>query len=248
MSRRLFLEIGSLAAVALVALAVRLWGVGIYLIPSESMLPRLWPGDIVAVWKWPFRVAHRLPRRGEVVMFRAPPTLARTYVKRVIGLPGDRVALRHGILILNGRAVPRWRIADLLVPVTPATPCRPPPDSLMRREREPDGQHACRYPRFRELPPGGQPIDILDLGYTDGDDFGPTVVPAGRLFLLGDNRDQSADSRWPAGTLGAVGMVPIADVVGAAGVTLLSLDGTSRWRDPASWGRGIRWDRVGRGF
>ncbi len=212
MPRRLAIEIGIVAAAALLALAARLWLIGIYLIPSESMLPTLLPGDYVLVEKW------RAPGRGDVIVFHAPPTGRHDYVKRLIGLPGDRVALRGGVLVLNGRAVPRRRLADVIAP------CLPP-------------GRACRYRRYRETLPGGRSYDVLDLGPGAGDAFGPVTVPRGRLFLLGDNRDLSADSRFPARDGGAIGMVPVAAIVGRGGVTLVSI------------GRGaIRWGRTGTRF
>ena len=249
MSRRAVVEIGSLVAAALLALAVRHWLVAVYVIPSESMLPRLMVGDYLLVEKWAF--AQRpaaLPKRGDVVVFHAPPSGRSDYVKRVIGLPGDRVALRKGVPSIGGTAFPRWRVADLLVAVTRASPCPQTEGGWARVERNAAGIRTCRYRRFREMLPGGRMVDVLDLGAGDGDDFGPVTVPAGHLFLLGDNRDRSADSRFPARDGGAVGMVPIANLVGRAGVTLFSVDGSARLASPRTWWRAIRWERIGGRF
>ncbi len=230
MSRRLAFEIGALLLAAAAALALRLWVVGIYLIPSASMLPRLMPGDYLLVEKWPFAVRHRIPRRGEVVVLRIG---AETYAKRVIALPGDRVALRDGRLILNDAEVPRRRVADFLFAPSPETPCRSP-------EPQPEGPPLCRAVRLRELPADGAPRDILDLGPRDGDDFGPVTVPPDRLFLLGDNRDRSADSR------SLLGMVPIDAIVGRAGPIMISIDPAARLARPGGWWGSIRWNRIGR--
>jgi len=229
MSRRLAIEIGALALAAWLALMLRMWAIGIYLIPSASMLPRLMPGDYLLVEKWPFAVRHRGPRRGEIVVFRIG---TQTYAKRVIALPGDRVALRGGRLILNVREVPRWRVADFLYPPSPEMPCA-------EAEPQPDGPPLCRAIRYREMPQGGAPRDLIDLGPRDGDEFGPVTVPAGRLFLLGDNRDRSADSRT------TLGMVAIDAIIGRAGPILVSIDPAARLAHPGGWWQAIRWGRIG---
>ena len=260
MMPRIIGELLFVSAAASVALVIRIALFSIYLIPSESMLPLLDAGDYVAVAKWPFVgvgqwwpnvLPHKrvhLPQRGEVVLFRAPPRYARTYIKRVIGLPGDVVALRHGIVILNDRPLPRWRVADLLVPVSPASPCVPVENAAIRAETLPDGTRVCRYPRYREMLPDERTWEVLDLGYTAADDFGPVRVPSGRLFLLGDNRDRSADSRSAPREGGGVGMVPRDALVGSGWRVIFSTDGSARLTDPASWWRSMRHERIGSGM
>lgn len=228
-SRRLIVEIGALLFAAAIALGLKIWAIGVYRIPSASMLPALMPGDYLLVEKWPFALAHRLPRRGEMVVLRQG---GQTYVKRAIGLPGDRIALRRGRLILNDQKVPHWRVADFLFAPTAETPCLSP-------EPQPEGPPLCRAVRIREMPTAAQYHDILDGGTSDGDDFGPVTVPAGRIFLLGDNRDRSADSRT------ALGMVKADALVGRAGAILFSSDGRARLSRPGTWAASIRWDRIG---
>ena len=211
------------------------------------MLPGLAAGDYLLVEKWPYR-GGRLPARGDIVVFRAPPSGRRTYVKRVIGLPGDSVALRAGAILLDGKPLPRWRVADYVAPVTANDPCPDEAWPTVRRERQADGTIWCRSPRWREMLPGGRMIDTLDLGAGEGDDFGPVTVPAGRLFLLGDNRDRSADSRWPAKEGGPVGLVPVGNLVGRARAILFSVDGSARLARPRGWLSAVRWARIGTGF
>jgi signal peptidase I len=230
MTRRVAFEIGALVVAAAAALAIKLWIAGIYLIPSASMLPDLMPGDYLLVDKRPFAIAHRLPRRGEIVILRHD---GETLAKRVAGLPGDTVAISEGRFVLNGVLVPRWRVADFLRRPGPAMPCRVP-------EPQPDGPPLCRAIRQREMPPGAAPYDLLDLGGGDGEDFGPVTIPAGRLFLLGDNRPRSRDSR------SAMGMVPITDLIGRTGPVIFSVDGSASLSSPRSWWASVRWGRIGR--
>lgn len=222
-----------------------------FTIPSESMLPGLIPGDYLLATKWDYgwsrasfpggnlpisgRIWGGVPDRGDVVIFRAPEGDRRDFVKRVIGLPGDTVALREGRLVLNGRPVPRDRVADLVHPVAPNLDCA----AARFRERGPDGPR-CRYPRYRETLPSGRSYEVVDLGPTVGDSIRPLRVPEGQLFLLGDHRDRSADSR-------SFGTVPVDRLIGRARITLFSTDGSAEWLKPWTWGQAARWDRVGGG-
>jgi signal peptidase I len=250
-----------LLLIVLAALLLRTLIVAPFSIPSESMLPSLQIGDDLMVAKWPYgwsrhsfprsiapfsgRMLGRLPVRGDIVVFKNPADGRTDYIKRVIGLPGDRVAMRHGELILNGVAVPKLRVADLLVPVTAASPCRPQRGFRLATERQPDGTRACRYPRYRETLPGGRSHDVLDLGdMPAADDVATATVPAGHLFLLGDNRDRSADSRFPV-SVGGIGMVPTENLIGRALLLFYSTDGSAEWLKPWTWWTAARGERIG---
>jgi signal peptidase I len=229
-------------------------------IPSESMLPRLINGDYLLAAKWPYgysryslpfslplipgRIFPRQPHRGDVVIFKAPPLNDVDYIKRVIGLPGDQVQMIGGVLHLNGVAVPKQRVEDFEVPVSPNTHCYLPDFQTQRA----DGTAVCRYPRYRETLPGGVSYFVLDLGSTPQDDTPPLMVPEGHLFLMGDNRDNSLDSRFPAVPGQGIGIVPQANLVGKASVMMFSTDGSSKWLMPWTWLTAARWSRIGGTF
>jgi signal peptidase I len=141
--------------------------------------------------------------------------------------------------------VPHLRVADLLVPVTPGTPCREAPGLALRRERQPDGTVACRYPRFREMLPGGRAYDVIDLGKVPADDVAAIRVPAGHYFLMGDNRDRSADSRFTATSGDGIGLVPAENLIGRAFLLFFSSDGSAELLRPWTWWTATRGDRIG---
>ncbi len=250
---------GYLRFVALLVLAVLLFRSLVFTpftIPSESMLPNLMRGDYLIAAKWPYGwsrwslpfdapliegvVAPGLPARGDVAIFRHPVDRSE-YVKRVIGLPGDTVALRGGQIVLNGTPVPRAPSAAFRIRVSPNTRCA----WGAAQGRDAGGRAECRYARLTETLPGGRQYLVLDFGRTVQDDFGPVTVPAGHLFMLGDNRDNSQDSRFAARAGGGVGMVPADLLVGRAEMVLFSTDGSARWYDPLSWVRAARWIHIG---
>ena len=228
-------------------------------IPSESMLPRLMVGDYLFTEKWPYgfsrasipfdlplfqgRIFAHEPERGDIVVFKHP--LDRTdYIKRVIGLPGDTVQIKGGVLYLNGEAVKKQRIADFVQPIGPYNLCR----IAQFRSVDAKGTPVCRYPRFRETLPGGRSYEVLDFGQTPQDDTEAVVVPEGKLFMMGDNRDNSEDSRFPAQAGEGVGFLPEENVVGRAAFIAFSTDGTSSWVNPVSWFTAARWNRIGDGL
>jgi len=229
-------------------------------IPSESMLPRLMNGDYLLAAKWPYgyskysmpfslplipgRIFASQPERGDVVIFKAPPDNDIDYIKRVIGLPGDQVQVIHGQLHLNGKAVPKQRIADFELPVSANTQCY----ALQFEAKSKDGTEVCHYPRYRETLPNGRSYEVLDLGITPQDDTQVYIVPEGHLFLMGDNRDNSLDSRFPAIREQGIGIVPQANLVGRANVMMFSTDGSSEWIKPWTWFTAARWSRIGGTF
>ncbi|MFA6219237.1 MAG: signal peptidase I [Erythrobacter sp.] len=247
------------AKLVLAVLLFRTLAFSFFTIPSESMLPGLETGDYLIAAKWPYgynenslplglpgpadRVFASLPERGDVAVFRHPVDGA-DYVKRVIGLPGDTVAVVDGQLVLNGNLVEKKRVADFTIAVTPNTRCHSRAEEIAAA----DGTVLCRYRRFEETLPGGRRYRVLDLGPTPQDDFGPVVVPEGRLFMMGDNRDNSLDSRFPAQAGGGVGLVDQRLLVARASVVLFSTDGSASWVKPWTWFSATRRDRIGHGI
>jgi len=203
----------------LIALVLRVALFEPFTIPSESMEPGVRTGDYIVVSKFDYGwsrhsiplspplfhgrvLAPHGPRRGDVVVFKLPRDTSQTYIKRLIGLPGDRVRLADGTVFVNGRPIAQ---ADAGFTRDPGAP---DVTVLKRVERWPDGPPYVTFDRG----PGH-----------DGDDTGTYLVPEGHYFMLGDNRDNSLDSRWPSAV--GVGLVPAENLVGQARFVLLS------WRD-----------------
>jgi len=249
----------SLLILALLAWALRSLIVAPFSIPSGSMLPTMMIGDYLFVSKWPYgyssasfpfefppfkgRIFGSLPERGDIVVFEGPG--GADVVKRVIGLPGDTVAVEAGQLILNGKPVPRQQLADYVMPISPNSPCRvvPPAEAMTRPTAE--GGQGCVYPAYRETLPGGRSYVVLDqTDQSIADNFGPVTVPQGGLFVMGDNRDDSLDSRYRV-EAGGMGFVPTDRVVGRAERAFWSTDGNASWINPLSWFSALRTDRLG---
>jgi signal peptidase I len=231
-------------------------------IPSGSMLPTLYIGDYLIVAKWPYgysrysfalgfpsfngRIFSHLPKRGDVVVFRVPAERA-DLIKRVIGLPGDTVAVSNGKLILNGKPVPRTSLPPFEMPVTANSPCKVVPPAFAKAIVR-DGRGYCIYPAYRETLPDGPSYTVFDqVSHGPADDFGPVRVPAGHIFLMGDNRDDSLDSRFPTYG-GGIGMVPLEDLIGRALVTFWSTDGSASYVKPWTWFTALRAARIGNGY
>ena len=217
-------------------------------IPNPAAIFRdLVMGEEVDSWgvqlpAWDGRLLGSLPERGDVVIV-TPPGTRNDYIKRVIGLPGDRLSVRNGVVFLNGRAVQRSASRDRLVPVDANTPCGDDyPDA---RARGPGGELVCRLPIVRETLPNGRSYDTVDLEPdSQGDNFGPLTIPAGHVFLMGDNRDRSADSRFPLTQLGLGGPVPWENIGGRAEFITFSLDGSASL-NPLTWPGSLRGGRTG---
>ena len=251
----------TLALFALIAWALRSLIIAPFSIPSGSMLPTMYIGDYLFVHKWPYgysrlsfplqipsfegRVFEALPERGDVVVFRPPGQEGTDWVKRVIGLPGDTIAVQDGTVILNGRPLQRESENMVPIPVSPNSPCRVVPGAVAMVRPAADGGRDCLYPAYRETLPNGRnylTIDQVDIPRSD--DFPQIRVPAEHLFLMGDNRDDSLDSRYSAFE-GGIGLVPVDHVVGRASARFWSTDGSAEWIKPWTWVTALRGSRIG---
>ena len=253
-------EIKAIFWLILAVLAVHSFLAKPFYIPSESMMPGLLQGDRLVVSKFPYgwswvspsfhvmpktdgRLFGRLPERGDVVIL-TPPNARSDYIKRVIGLPGDRLEMVDGQIYINGKPVLRQEVAPTMIPVDANVPCSDP-DMVRFRVTGPDGALYCRLPVFRETLPNGVSYDTIDLGPSGVDDLAEVVVPEGEVFLMGDNRDKSADSRVPLEAQGLGGPVPWENIGGRAEFITFSLDGTSQYLNPISWFTALRGGRAG---
>ena len=251
-------EIKSIALLLLAVLAFHSLVAKPFYIPSVSMMPGLLVGDRLIVskyaygWSWVSPTFHvvprvsgrlfgKMPERGDVVIL-TPREQSSDYIKRVIGLPGDTIELRGGQVFLNGVGVRQDVQPDLQVPIDANNPCNPQ-EFPGARGVDADGNPVCNLPILRETLPNGVSYDIIDLGPQYTDDVAPVQIPEGQVYLLGDNRDLSADSRVSS-PLGLGGPIPWENIGGRAEFITFSLDGTTTL-NPLTWFSSFRSGRAG---
>ena len=222
----------------LIALVVRTFAFEPFNIPSGSMIPTLLIGDYLFVSKYaygysrysfplgfpPFsgRILESMPERGDVAVFKLPRDNKTDYIKRIVGLPGDRLQVQDGLLYINGEAVERERVEDFVIE-----------DRFGNRER---------VRRYRETLPDGVSYYVLDRtsnGILDNTEV--YEVPPGHFFAMGDNRDNSSDSR----VLDNVGYIPADNLVGRAEILFFSTNGSAAFWEVWKWPFAIRFDRFG---
>jgi signal peptidase I len=222
----------------LIAFILRVFLFQPFTIPSASMEPNLYEGDYIVVSKWsygyskhsiPFspplfegRILGQSPQRGDIVVFKLPRDNKTDYIKRLIGLPGDRVQMIANRLHINGQPV----------------------NDVVIDQAQVDDMFGSRpVTRVRETLPGGKTFTIQDFGPgNDVDDTSVYIVPAGQYFMMGDNRDNSVDSRYSR--MSGVGLVPAENLVGKAEIILFSWSPGASLFNPVSWFSKIRPSRF----
>ncbi len=236
-SGRLWDTVKTVVYAVLIALAIRTVAFEPFNIPSGSMKPTLLVGDYLFVSKYsygysrhslplslpliPGRILMSEPERGDVAVFKLPTDDKTDYIKRIVGLPGDRIQMRGGRLHINGERVARRRVVDFI-------------------EIDAHGR-LHRTAQFDETLPNGRTYRILE--HTDQGQLDNTpayAVPAGHYFAMGDNRDNSLDSR----VLSGVGFVPVENLVGRAEILFFSIDGSASVWEFWRWPSTIRFKRV----
>lgn len=257
-------EIRGLALMLLAVLAFHSLVAKPFYIPSTSMMPTLWVGDRLVVskypygWSWASVSFHLLPRSswriwpatpeyGDIVI-PVHPTRDEDYIKRVVALPGDTIEVRNGQIILNGRPIKREVVPPVRLPFEPHLMCRGRPcleAFEAYREIGPDGKVYFAPPTWRETLPNGATYLTIDYRDQPLDNFGPYTVPKDSVFVMGDNRDESADSRASILESGLGGAVPLANIGGRAEFITFSLDGSATW-NPLTWLPSLRTDRAWR--
>lgn len=223
----------------LIALGIRTVAFEPFNIPSGSMIPTLLIGDYLFVSKysygysryslplspnlWSGRILGHLPERGDVAVFRLPNDTSKNYIKRIVGLPGDRLQMRAGQLYINGSAVPQTRLGTQVALGSRGLPV----EAGLYTEVLPNGRQHQLLKETDKGPANETPV---------------FTVPDGHLFAMGDNRDNSADSRFTGGD--AVGYLPVENLVGRAEFIFFSVDAAAPWWQVWEWPFEIRWSRL----
>jgi len=255
-------ELRGLALMLLAVLAFHTFVAKPFYIPSASMVPNLLVGDRLVVSKWPYgwswvsasfhllprddwRLAPDTPEYGDIVI-AVPPDRAEDYIKRVVALPGDRIAVVQGQIILNGEPVVQEVEPAVRIPAENQNLCSGSP--CMRAFEEyrvtlEDGTQVFEPPTYRETLPNGASYLIIDHEEQYLDNMEEITIPDGHVFLMGDNRDHSADSRAEVWSRGLGGPVPLTNVGGRAEFITFSLDGTASY-NPLSWYSALRGERA----
>jgi len=259
-----FAELRGLALMLLAVLGFHTLIAKPFYIPSASMVPNLLVGDRLIVSKYPYgwswvsasfhvfprsdtRIAPATPEYGDIVI-AVPPDSGEDYIKRVVALPGDTIAMVDGQIILNGEPVPQDMEPPVRLPAANDNLCE---NGLLclgyfeqYRVTLEDGAQVFEPPTYRETLPNGASYLIIDHLVQRLDNMEPVLVPEGHVFLMGDNRDHSADSRAQVFERGLGGPVPLSSVGGRAERLTFSLDGSASY-NPLTWWGALR---EGRGW
>lgn len=259
-------ELRGLALMLLAVLAFHSFVAKPFYIPSISMMPSLLVGDRLVVSKYPYgwnwssvsfhllprgdwRLFGRTPEYGDIVIV-VPRNRKEDLIKRVVALPGDRIAVVNGQIVLNGKPVPQAVEPPVQIPFDEKLTCQngigegPCYDAFEQyRTRLPSGRTVYELPTLRETLPNGASYLIIDHENQRLDHMPEIRVPAGHVFLMGDDRDHSADSRAALDEPGLGGPVPLSDVGGRAEFITFSLDGSQSW-NPLSWWQSMRGGRA----